>query len=176
MEKTLVLIKPDGVQRGLVGEILARFERLGLTIEELEMTRPSRQLADDHYPSDSAWLASVGEKTLSDFEGQGFDAAELLGTSDAFAIGSEIKARLTEYLTSGNVVAVVFSGNRAVEVVRKIVGATIPTQAAPGTIRGDFGNDSPDVAQAEGRPVRNMIHASGNPVEAEAEIRLWFGR
>jgi nucleoside-diphosphate kinase len=176
LEKTLVLIKPDGVQRGLVGEILGRFERLGLKIEELRLMQPSRQLAANHYPSDDEWLASVGEKTLADFESRGLDASELLGTSDALAIGSEIKSRLTEYLTSGHVVAIVLSGNRAIEVVRKVVGATIPTQAAPGTIRGDFGNDSPDVAQAEGRPVRNMIHASGNSTEAESEIELWFGR
>ncbi len=176
IEKTLVLVKPDGVERGLVGEILGRFERMGLTIEAMNLLIPTRELADAHYPSDDGWLSAVGNKTLEDYAARGFDASLELGTSDPIAVGRQIKARLTTFLTSGKVVALVLEGNRAVESVRKVVGATLPTASPMGTIRGDFSTDSPDAAAAEGRPVKNLVHASGNVEEAVAEIELWFGR
>lgn len=175
IERTLVLIKPDGVERGLTGEIISRFERAGIRLIEMRLLTPSADLAAAHYPSDIGWLSSVGQKTLDDYAARGASALDALGTENAEEIGRSIKGRLTTYLSSGQVVALVLEGNRVVESVRKMVGATIPTMAVPGTIRGDYSLDSPDIAEAEGRPVRNLIHASGAVDEAQTEIALWFG-
>lgn len=174
MESTLVILKPDAVERGLVGEILSRFERLGLTIGRLEQRVASTDLLDQHYPSDPVWLGTVGQKTLDDYDKQGLDAAEHLGTSDPVEIGRMVKGWLVDFMSAGPIVVGVLTGNRCVEVVRKAVGATLPVLAAPGTIRGDCSTDSPDAANAERRPIKNLVHASGDPDEAAREIKLWF--
>lgn len=173
-EKTLVILKPDAYTRGLTGEIIARFERAGLKLEEIRISRGEDAIIDDHYPRDESWLGTVGGKTLSDYEKLGLSAQEKLGTTDAVAIGQQVRRWLVEFLKSAPLVPMVLSGNRAIETVRKIVGATLPVAAMPGTIRGDYSTDSPDVANEETRPVRNLIHASGDPEEAAREIKLWF--
>lgn len=174
IERTLVILKPDAVRRRLIGPIIARFEALGLVIEKLELRNAAHQLVDQHYPNDEGWLTLVGEKTLADYEGLGLDAKKELGTAEPVEIGRLVKGWLIEFMTGGSVVACVLRGNRAIEVVRKAVGATLPISAAPGTIRGDFSSDSPDLANSQHRPVENLIHASGNPDEAAAEVGLWF--
>jgi nucleoside-diphosphate kinase len=173
-ERTLVVLKPDAVQRGLIGEILARFERLGLTFERVELRQPSRELVERHYPSDEGWLGVVGGKTLSDYQQLGIDPVSALGTDSPVEIGKMVKSWLVDFMTSGPVLVAVVTGNRAIEVVRKVVGSTLPTSASPGTIRGDYSTDSPDLANSEGRPVRNLVHASGTTNEAEDEISVWF--
>lgn len=174
VERTFVLIKPDGVERGLVGEIIRRFERAGLMIERIELFRATADLINEHYPNDEGWLKSVGEKTLDAYDRDGLDAKEFLGAADALSIGKIVKSWLAEYMTSGPVIAVVLSCNRAVEKTRKLVGHTFPSMAEPGTIRGDFGADSPEVANGERRSVKNLVHASGDVDEARREIGLWF--
>lgn len=174
-DRTFVLIKPDGVSRGLVGQILERFERAGLSIVELQRVIPTREIVSRHYPSDEGWLGVVGGKTLEDYERQNLDPIQVLGTDDAVAIGRMVKEWLIDFLCSGPCIAMVLEGHRSVENVRRLVGATLPVVAAPGTIRGDFALDSPLAANAEGRPVKNLIHASGEPSEALHEINLWFG-
>ena len=174
MESTLIILKPDAVQRCLIGEIFGRFERLELEVTRLEMRHATAEILTQHYPSDPEWLGSVGQKTLEDYERQGMSALELLGSDDAVEIGTMVKTWLVEFMTSGPVVVAVLSGNRCVETVRKVIGATLPVLAAPGTVRGDFSSDSPDAANAERRPIKNLIHASGDPEEAEREIALWF--
>ncbi len=174
MERTLVIVKPDGVERGLVGRVLARFEATGLRIRQLEMRVPSREIVAAHYPSDDAWLRTVASKTLEDYAGKNIDPRSKLGTSDPLEIGRRVKGWLVDFMSSGPVVVVVLEGNRSIDAVRKLVGATLPVLAAPGTIRGDLSTDSPDLANDEQRPVRNLIHASGDPDEAEREIKLWF--
>lgn len=174
-DTTLVLIKPDGVRRGLVGEILLRFERVGLEVVDLRMLQASVELAEAHYPSDSEWLSSVGQKTLDDYRARGIDPKFALGTDNPEDVGRSIKRRLTSYISGGRVVAIVLRGNRAVDIVRKMIGATIPIAAVPGTVRGDFSMDSPDLAESEARPIHNLVHASGTAAEAEREIELWFG-
>jgi nucleoside-diphosphate kinase len=173
-ERTFVLIKPEGVKRKFVGKILSRFEEASLTIEKMKLLTASRELVQSHYPSDDGWTKLVGEKTLGTYKQYNVDPVKELGTSDALEIGRQVKKWLVDYISSGPVVALVLSGNHAVDVVRKLVGSTIPLNALPGTIRGDFSVDSPDLANAEKRPVQNLIHASGNPEEAEHEIALWF--
>ncbi|MDQ3821897.1 MAG: nucleoside-diphosphate kinase [Actinomycetota bacterium] len=162
------------MERGLVGEIVGRIERLGYRFERLELTSPGPEIFERHYPSDQGWLGTVGSKTLEDYERQGLDPVQQIGTADAVEIGTMVKGWLVEYMASGPVLVGVLRGNRCVEVVRKVVGATLPVLAAPGTIRGDLSVDSPDVANAERRPIRNLVHASGDVEEAEREIAVWF--
>lgn len=173
-EKTLVILKPDAVARSLTGEIIARFERCGLRLEQIRVSRGEHDIIDDHYPRDEGWLGTVGGKTLEDYEAKGISATEKLGTDDAVAIGRQVRGWLVEFMKSGPLVPMVVSGNRAVETVRKLVGSTLPVSAAPGTIRGDYSSDSADLANDETRPVRNLIHASGDLEEADREIKLWF--
>jgi nucleoside-diphosphate kinase len=173
-ERTLVIVKPDAYERGLTGVILARLEQAGLRVEAMRVSRNEKELVEDHYPRSQEWLSIVGGKTLDDYARLGISASQRLGTDDAVEIGRMVRTWLTEFLLSAPVVPMVISGNRAIETVRKIIGNTLPVAAAPGTIRGDFSSDSPDLANAERRPVQNLIHASGDPEEAAREIALWF--
>ncbi len=173
-ERTLVFLKPDGVQRGLVGEVLGRFERAGLKIAGLKMVRPGAALLERHYPSDEGFLRTLGGKTREAFEAAGRDVRAETGTDDPMVIGRQVRQWLIDFVASGPVVAFVLEGTHAVAVVRKLVGDTLPFRAAPGTIRGDFSADSPTVANLQKRPVRNLIHASGSLDEAAFEIGLWF--
>ncbi len=175
LEQTLVLIKPDGVRRKLVGEILARFERVGLTIDKMQLFHATPQRIEEHYPSTDDWFESVGSKTKQAYERDGLDVMATFGTADAVGIGKVVKSWLADYMTSDPVIGMVLSGNRAVELVRKMVGHTFPSDAAPGSIRGDYSIDSPEVANAEKRSIYNLIHASGEIEEAQREIALWFG-
>lgn len=170
MEKTLVLIKPDGVQRGLVGKILSRFEGVGLKIVAMKMVHPSREDVDKHYALTEEWMRGVYEKSKAKYEANG----EKFPYNDHIAYGTEIKRGLVEFLVSSPVVAMVLEGEMAVSLVRKMVGATEPASSAPGTIRGDFSHDTYALSNAQNRPIRNLIHASGNVAEANQEIPVWF--
>lgn len=173
-ERTLVIVKPDAYRRGLTGTIVARLEQRGLALESIRVSRGEAEMVEDHYPRSTDWLAIVGGKTLDDYARLGISAKDKLGTDDAVEIGRMVRKWLTEFMLSGPIVPMVFSGNRAIETVRKIVGSTLPVAAAPGTIRGDFSSDSADLANEELRPVLNLVHASGDPEEAAREIKLWF--
>ena len=174
-ERTLVLLKPDSVQRGLVGQILARFENAGLKIAGLKIVQPSPEFIANHYPNTPDWIRGMGEKSLANYSEQGRDPVKEIGTSDAMQIGEMVKNWNIEYLTSGPIVALVLEGGHAIQVVRKLVGHTLPLNAAPGTIRGDFSTASPTIANALRHSIRNMIHASSTTEEAEHEIKHWFG-
>ena len=174
MERTFVLIKPDAVQRGLIGEIISRFEKTGLKVVALKMVKPTKEQALKFYPSDERWLISVANKSLTVYKQLGLDPKKDFATDDPVEIGKIIKDWLADFLASGPCVAMVIEGNRAVEVVRKIVGATRPYEAEPGTIRGDFSTDSPELANILKRPLRNLVHASDSKEVAEKEIKFWF--
>lgn len=173
-ERTLVFLKPDGVQRGLIGEVIGRLERTGLKVVGLKMLRPPRELLDRHYPSDEGFLRTIGGKTREAFEAAGLDVRQQAGTDDPLAIGQQVRQWLIDFVASGPIVAFVLQGTHAVAVTRKLVGDTLPYRAAPGTIRGDLSADSPTVANVQKRPVRNLVHASGSLEEAAHEIALWF--
>jgi len=168
-EKSLVLVKPDGIQRGLVGEIIARFEKCGLKIVAMKMVYPNEELAGNHYIADENWLKAVGEKQKASYAKKGvtIDKTER-------EIGMEIRGFLINYLTMSPIVALVIEGHNAIEHVRKLVGPTSPQDAAPGTIRGDFAFDTYQLADSSKRPIQNLIHASGEKDEAEREIKIWF--
>jgi nucleoside-diphosphate kinase len=158
----------------LVGEVLRRFERIGLRIVGLKMLRAPRELLERHYPADEDFLRTIGGKTREAFEAAGLDPRRETGTDDPLEIGRRVRQWLIDFVGSGPVVAMVLEGTHAVSVVRKVVGDTLPYRAAPGTIRGDFSADSPTVANVQKRPVRNLVHASGSQEEAAFEIGLWF--
>lgn len=150
IERTLVLIKPDGVVRGLIGELIKRFEQRGLKIIGLKLVHADRKFAEKHYTEE------IAERH-----------------------GKKVREGLLIYITEGPLVAIVFEGAYAINVVRKIVGSTYPYEAPVGTIRGDFAHISKEYANSketkEFTPgLRNLIHASGNKEEAKEEIKLWF--
>lgn len=175
IERTLVLVKPDGVKRGVVGDIIHRFERAGLKLVGMKMMWVDKAHVAKHYPDDRTELIQgMGEKTLGSYEKYGLDAVEMLGTKDPLEIGKIVNAWNKEFLSSGPVVAMVLEGLHAIENVRLMAGATIPTAATPGTIRGDYSIDSPALANSRKRAMRNLVHASGNQAEAIYEIDLWF--
>src|SRR3989344_3216198 len=145
-EKTFVMIKPDGVRKGLTGEIIRRFEQRDLKIVALEMFTPTHELIDTHYPKKEEWITRLGHKTLSTYEKYGYDAMADFGTTDPAAIGPEIRKWLVDYMKSAPLVKMVVQGVHAVDVVRKIAGPTMPYKADMGTIRGDFSIDSPALA------------------------------
>lgn len=174
-ERTYVMVKPDGVKKGLTGEIISRFEQRDLKIVALEMFQPTKDQIDNHYPKDEAWIRRLGQKTLGTYEKYGLNAVEQLGTADDLEIGKMVRMWLVEYMTSAPLVRMVVEGVHAVDMVRKICGVTLPYLADMGTIRGDFSADSPAVANSEKRAVMNLVHASETPAEAEHEIKYWFG-
>ncbi len=175
MERTLIVVKPDGVRRGLVGEILSRFEKSGLKVVAAKMVSVSKELANKHYPEDRDELwEGIGNKTLDHYKELEQDAKKLLGTDNPKEIGKMVRVWLVEYITSGPVIAVVLEGYHAVEMVRKMSGHTLPLKATPGTIRGDLSFDSSYLANTGKRAIKNLVHASGTLEEAEYEIPLWF--
>lgn len=175
IERSLVLVKPDGVQRGLIGEIISRFEKAGLKIIGAKMVHVDKELVAKHYPdSRTELLENIGKKTLETYAKYGMDANEELGTMDPVTLGKMVNSWNMEFLSSGPVMAMVLEGVHAIDSIRMIVGATLPVFAQPGTIRGDFSIDSPALANTKKRPVRNLVHASGNLEEAKYEIQLWF--
>ena len=145
MEKTLVLIKPEGVQRHLVGKILTRFEDAGLKIVGMKQVWVDKEFAKKHYTK------NITERR-----------------------GEKVREMLLDYITEGPVVAIVLEGVNAIENVRKIIGGTEPKASPPGTIRGDFAHVSFAYADANNIPVKNLIHASGNEEDAKKEVPLWF--
>lgn len=174
LQKTVVLIKPDGVKRGLVGQILERFEKVGLKLVAMKMIWVDGELVGKHYQDDEDYHKSVGVKTLENYAKYGFDANETLGVTDPIEIGRLVRKWNMEFLSSGPVVAMIIEGENAVEIVRKMVGHTFPQSAVPGTIRGDYSIESAMGSNISKRATRNLIHASGKPEEAEFEMKLWF--
>jgi len=169
-ERTLVVIKPDGIQRSLIGEIIKRYERLGLKLVGIKMLVPTVEMVEKHYTLDPEWRRITGEKRVKAAK----DKGEVLETEDPYKITAVILEHLKNYMTSGPVVAMVWQGAHAVEIVRKMTGGTEPRSTDIGTIRGDFVLDSYAMSDSDGRAIRNLIHASGSVKEAQNEIKHWF--
>jgi nucleoside-diphosphate kinase len=171
-ERTLVIIKPDGVQRALIGEIVRRYERTGLKLIAMKMTLPTEEMATKHYydVGGDAWIEEVGRKARAAYEKKGLESPYKTNQDNGWAV---LKAN-AKYLSSGPVIAMMWQGNQAVALVRKITGGTEPLSSDVGTIRGDLTLDSYAMADLDQRSVRNLIHASGNVEEAEKEIPIWF--
>jgi nucleoside-diphosphate kinase len=171
-ERTLVLLKPDAIQRALIGEIVQRYERLGLKLVGLKMVVPTASQVEGHYTLDPNWRRVTGEKTIKAYRDRNLPPP----SEDPLEITAKILKNLVKYLTAGPVVAMVWQGAHAVELVRKITGGTEPRTSPVGTIRGDFVPDSYVMSDTDDRAVRNLIHASGSVAEANMEIPHWFDK
>jgi len=171
-EQTLVITKPDGVQRGLIGEVIKRYETCGLKLVGLKMLIPSKELTLKHYSIDPEWAIKSGTKTFESYKAKGLP----LPGNDPVEFAEGIRRKLMDFMSSGPVVAMVWQGMGAVSIVRKITGSTEPLSSAPGTIRGDYTIDSYTAADTDARAVRNIIHSSGTVEEAEKEIKIWFDK
>jgi nucleoside-diphosphate kinase len=169
-ERTLVIIKPDGVQRSLIGEIIGRFEKVGLKMVAAKMCVPTAEHIEKHYTLDPEWRRVTGEKRIKAALAKGEEPP----SRDPLEITKKVLDVLIKYMTSGPVLAMVWQGAHATELVRKLVGGTEPRSSDVGTIRGDFVLDSYVMADTDGRAVRNLVHASGTAKESEAEIKHWF--
>src|SRR3989338_5826830 len=175
MEQTIILIKPEGVKRGLIGEIIKRFERVGLKIIGMKMVAATGDLLAKHYRSnDPATLKRWGEKTLKTYTQYGKDAKKDLGTNDPMELGKMVNKWLFDYVTSGPIVAIILEGKHSVENTLSVSGPTMPVQSPAGTIRGDFSTDSAAYANDEKRGVQNLVHVSASLEEANLEKTLWF--
>ena len=170
IEKTLVIIKPDGVTRGLIGEIISRFERVGLKLLDMKMVSTTSEHVVAHYTLDAGWKDSVGQKTLTSYKEKGLTPP----SEDPIVLADAVLGRLSRYMTAGPVIPMIWEGSHAVKIVRKLIGGTEPLSSDVGTIRGDYVMDSYQLAVDEDRSVRNLVHASGSVKEAEEEIRHWF--
>lgn len=171
IEKTLVLLKPDAIQRSLAGKIISRFEDMGLKIAGMKMVWADEKQALKHYPLDEEWAKNLFEKTKKVYDKEG----KKLNYKDHIEMGKTIQNWLTNFLREGPIMALVIEGPYAVELVRKIVGSTEPRQAPPGTIRGDFASvESYSLADDKKRVLRNLIHASDTLENAQREIKVWF--
>ncbi len=170
-EKTLVLIKPDGVVRGLTGRIISRFEEAGLKIIGMKMLKADKKLAQKHYPLDEQWAKKVFEKTRSAHEKEG----KSFKYKNHMEFGSLIQSWNISFLQESPVIAIALEGPHAIEIVRKIIGPTEPKQASPGTIRGDYAMfESYEIANSKSRVLRNLVHSSDSKETAERELSLWF--
>ncbi|MDD4661737.1 MAG: nucleoside-diphosphate kinase [Candidatus Pacebacteria bacterium] len=168
-ERTFVIIKPDGVQRSLVGEIISRFERAGLKITTLKLGYAEEAKCWEHYSKDDVWFEAKGQITIKSRQDNNLPI-----TKSAIEYGKDIIRALVNYMTCSPVVFMVLEGNSAVQIVKKLVGGTEPLTSEVGTIRGDYTLDSYELSNVDERAVRNLIHCSDKPEEAEREIKLWL--
>lgn len=169
-QRTLVVFKPDVLQRQIVGEIISRFERKGYKIVGLKMVQPDRELAGKHYIDDEEYLTSVGESSKKFAK----ELGEPIPEGTPLEIGQSVRQRNIEYLITGPVVAMVLQGVHVIRSVRKFVGSGNPQNADVGTIRADYTPDSYKFADTQDRAARNIIHASDAEDTAKREIDLWF--
>jgi len=168
-ERSFVAIKHDGVQRTLIGEIINRVEKTGLKIIALKMFVPDLERATEHYGKDDAWCEGKGARMIETFKALGKSVDKT-----AIEYGRGIVEAVIKYITVGPIVAMVIEGNQAVGIVKKLVGSTEPLTSDVGTIRGDYTVDSYALTDLDGRAVRNLVHCTDKPEEAEREINLWF--
>jgi len=171
-ERTLIIIKPDGAQRSLIGEIIQRYERIGLKLAGLKMLVPTKEMIEKHYTLDPNWRKATGEKTIQGYKDKGLKPP----LEDPLEITAIILENLKRYMTSGPAIVMAWQGPHAVELVRKITGGTEPLTSDVGTIRGDYVLDSYQMSDGDGRAVRNLVHASGSLEEAKKEIAHWFSK
>ena len=168
-ERTFVIVKPDGVQRGLVGEIIKRYERTGLKLVGMRFGVADEKKFWEHYNKDDAWFLQKGTKILEDKK-----ANNLPADKEPMEYGKDIIRQLVKFMTSGPVLMMVWEGNQAAAVIKKITGGTEPSTSDVGTIRGDLTVDSYNIAAVDDRAVRNLIHCSESADEAKREIAIWF--
>lgn len=169
-ERTLVILKPDAVQRGLIGELIRRIENTGLKLVALKMVMATEDQLWQHYNKDEEWFTKKGQRTLEERK-----AAGLPIEKEAIEYGKDIVRALVKFVSCGPVVPMVWEGNQAVGIVKKLVGSTEPLTSDGGTIRGDYTLDSYELSSIDNRAVRNLVHCSDPVADAAREIPIWFG-
>jgi len=170
-ERTLVILKPDAVQRGLIGDLLKRFEATGLKLVAMKMIVPKEEIVWQHYNKDEAWFQSKGEKLVENLKAAGRPIEK-----EAIEYGREIIGALVKFMTASPVIPMVWEGNQSVSIIKKLVGGTEPATSAVGTIRGDYTLDSYEISNLDNRAVRNLVHCTDDSSESEREISLWFNQ
>lgn len=168
-ERSFVILKPDAVQRSLVGEIIKRFEQTGLKISAMKMFMATEEQLLQHYNKDEAWFLKKGNRIIDDLKSHNMPVEK-----EAIEYGKDIIRTIVHYMTAAPVIGMILEGNQAVAVVTKLVGTTEPSTSDVGTIRGDYTVDSYGHSSYENRAVRNLVHQSESPQEAEREIAIWF--
>ena len=168
-ERTFVILKPDTIQRSLVGEVTSRFEKAGLKIIAMKMMMATADQCWQHYNKDDAWFLKKGENVVKNRQDAGLPVEK-----EAIEYGKEIIGNLVKFMTCGPVVIMIIEGNQAVAIVKKIVGGTEPATSAVGTVRGDFSPESYEICSIDDRAVRNLVHCSDPIEEVEREIKIWF--
>lgn len=168
-ERTFVILKPDAIQRGLIGESIKRFEAAGLKLVALKLTMAQEEVLWKHYNKDDAWFQKKGDLTVKNRQDLGMPIEK-----EPIEYGKDIIRALVKFMSCGPIVPMIWEGNQAVAVVKKIVGGTEPTTSDVGTIRGDLTLDSYELSNRDERAVRNLVHCSDEVSEAEREISLWF--
>ena len=174
MEKTLLIIKPDAVKRGLVGIIIGTFEKVGLKLMAAKMLKPSQDVIKNHYPGTPDWIKEMGKKTIASFKQTGADIKQQFGTTNPTKLGTFVYNRLIKYWSEGPIIVMVWEGPGAVAIARKLRGHTIPLLAQTGTLHSDYSFDSSSLSASLDRVVKTFVHASGTVEEAEREIQYWF--
>ncbi|MBI3366873.1 nucleoside-diphosphate kinase [Candidatus Roizmanbacteria bacterium] len=173
-EKTLLIIKPDAVKRGLIGVIIETFENVALKLLAAKMLKPEADVIKNHYPGTVEWIKEMGNKTLASFKESGDDVKKKMLTDDPMKLGQFVYDRLIKYWREGPIVVMVWEGPSAIIVARKLRGHTIPLLAQTGTLHAQYSFDSSTLSSSLDRVVKTFIHASGSVNEAEREIKYWF--
>lgn len=168
-EKTFAILKPDAIQRSMIGTLITRFENVGLKVSAIKLILATEQQCWDHYAKDEAWFTEKGNKIIENRQKNGMPVEK-----EAIEYGKDIIRALVKFMTSGPIIPMILKGNRAVEIVKKLVGSTEPLTSDVGTIRSDFTLDSYELANLDDRAVRNLVHCSDKVEEAEREIAIWF--
>lgn len=168
-ERSLVIIKPDGVQRSMMGEIIQRIERTGLKMVAFKFLVPTEAQSWEHYLKTDEWFISKGGRIVAERTAHGLPIEK-----EPIDYGKAIIDTIVRYFTSGPVLAFVVEGNQSIAIVKKLVGSTEPTLSDVGTIRGDLTIDSYALSSLDERAVRNLVHCSDNVDDAEREINIWF--
>lgn len=169
-ERSLILIKPEGIEKNLIGEIISRLEKANLKIKAMKMLIANEEKAEKHYPVTEEWAFTAFTKSKQTAEKEGRE----FNHENHMDFGKDIQSRLKQALTRGPIVSMVVEGDNAVYLIRQLTGHTEPKQAEKGTIRGDFSDDSYEVSDKEKRALYNIIHASSSLEDAEKEIEIWF--
>lgn len=168
-ELSLVILKPDAIQRSLMGTIISRIENTGLKFVAMRLIVPKAEQCWAHYNKDEAWFLKKGTRVVEDRKAQNLPIEK-----EAIEYGKDIIQANVDFFTSGPVLAFIVEGNQSVAIVKKLVGGTEPTTSDVGTIRGDMTVDSYALSSIDNRAVRNLVHCSDSPEEAEREIPIWF--
>ena len=169
-ERTFVAVKPDGIQRSLIGEIISRLEKVGLKLVAMKMVVADEAHIEKFYTLDPNWRRVTGEKTIAGYKSKGLTPP----IEDPLKVTEIILKNLKKYMTSGPTIAMIWEGAHAAKIVRKLIGGTEPLTSDVGSIRGDYVLDSYAMSDTDNRAIRNLVHASGSAEEAISEIAHWF--